>query len=167
MSDKEWLFFVFSNKNRHYYRKIPKIIPGAYIFQRPFLRGLCKEGNLRFKIDWPSLLLGRKFTVFLCFTLYLRAIFKYKFRGRGAYIWRGDLTKGFLRYKFTGASIWKGLFSELYRSFWIEKQRHWAVTLSDKECTCQRFRDHLVLIKWGSISPNFSQTDSWIKVLMI
>ena len=25
------------------YRKIPKISPRAYIFQRPFLRGLCKE----------------------------------------------------------------------------------------------------------------------------
>jgi len=27
-----------------YYRKIPKISPGAYIFQRPFLRGLVLEG---------------------------------------------------------------------------------------------------------------------------
>ena len=26
------------------YRKIPKISPGAYIFQRPFLRGLFFEG---------------------------------------------------------------------------------------------------------------------------
>ena len=26
------------------YRKIPKIIPGAYIFHRPFLRGLFLEG---------------------------------------------------------------------------------------------------------------------------
>ena len=26
------------------YRKIPKIRPGAYIFQRPFLRGLYSEG---------------------------------------------------------------------------------------------------------------------------
>ena len=30
------------------YRKIPKIRPGAYIFQRSFWRGLSKEGNLRF-----------------------------------------------------------------------------------------------------------------------
>ena len=56
------------------YRKIPKISPGAYIFQRPFLRGLYSEGlinggkfafqkrlglylegNLRLKIDWASL----------------------------------------------------------------------------------------------------------------
>ena len=26
------------------YQKIPKISPGAYIFQRPFLRGLYSEG---------------------------------------------------------------------------------------------------------------------------
>ena len=34
------------------------------------------EGNLRFKIDWASLAVGSKFTVLLCFTLYLRAIFQ-------------------------------------------------------------------------------------------
>ena len=59
------------------YRKIPKISPGTYIFQRPFLRGLlllfflgggggggggayiqrglCTKGNLRFKINRASL----------------------------------------------------------------------------------------------------------------
>ena len=36
------------------------------------------EGNLHFKIDWACLILGRKFTIFLCFTLHLRAIFQYK-----------------------------------------------------------------------------------------
>ena len=34
------------------YLKIQKIGPGAYIFQRPFLRDLFSEGNLHFKIDW-------------------------------------------------------------------------------------------------------------------
>ena len=34
--------------------------------------------------------------------------------GRGAYIWRGDLTEGVLRYEFGGAYIWRGLFSEFY-----------------------------------------------------
>ena len=69
-----------------------KYSPGAYIFQRPFFggvyirRGLCSEGNLRFKIDWASLILGRKFTVLLCFTAP---------GGKGTYIWRGDLSKGF------------------------------------------------------------------------
>ena len=60
-----------------------------------------------FKINWTSLILGKKFTVFLCFTLYLRAISKYKppgggGGGAGAYIWRGDFTEGFLRYEFWG-----------------------------------------------------------------
>ena len=30
----------------------------------------------------------------------------------GAYIWRGDLTEGFLRYEFGGAYIWRGLYME-------------------------------------------------------
>ena len=58
-----------------FYRKIPKINPGAYICQKPLLRGLFldgayirrglfTEGNLRFKIYWASLIFGSKFTVF-------------------------------------------------------------------------------------------------------
>ena len=38
------------------------IFGGAYI-----RRGLSTEGNLRFKIDWASLIFGRKFTVFALF----------------------------------------------------------------------------------------------------
>ena len=63
------------------YRKIPKISPGAYIFQRLFLRGLSTEENLRFKIDWASLIVESKFTVLLCFTLYLRVIFQVQVPG--------------------------------------------------------------------------------------
>ena len=52
------------------YCKIPKISPGAYIFQRPFWRGYIQRGlsteeNLCLKIDWASLIVGRKFTVVL------------------------------------------------------------------------------------------------------
>ena len=43
------------------------------------------EGNLRFKIDWANLIVGRKFIVFsfvlFCFSFYLRAISKYKSPG--------------------------------------------------------------------------------------
>ena len=111
------------------YRKIPKISPGAYIFQRPFLRGLFLEGlifggaYLRreicvSKIDWASLIVGGKFTVF--------ALFYFVFGGnfpstspQGAYIWRGDLTEGFLLCRFGGlifggAYTGRGLFSEFY-----------------------------------------------------
>ena len=73
---------------------------------------------MRFKIDWASLIVGSKFTVF--------ALFYFVFEGnfpstspRGAYIWRGDLTEGFLRYRFGGlifggAYTWRSLFSEFY-----------------------------------------------------
>ena len=61
-----------SKYNVNKYRKIPKISPGAYIFQRLFLRGLfleglSTEGSLRFKIDCASLIPGNKFTVFALF----------------------------------------------------------------------------------------------------
>ena len=100
------------------YRKIPKISPRAYIFQRPFLRayfwrGLHLEANLRFKIDWASLIVGSEFTVFALFYFDLRAIFQVQ-APWGAYIWRGDVTEGFLRYRFGGAYIWRGLFLEFY-----------------------------------------------------
>ena len=41
-----------------------------------FWRGLSTEGNLRFKIDWASLELEGNLPFWLCFTLYLRAIFQ-------------------------------------------------------------------------------------------
>ena len=57
----------------------------------------------------------------LCFTLYLRAIFQVQAPG-GLYS-EGDLTEGFLRYRFGGlifggAYTWKGLFSEFYGNPW-------------------------------------------------
>ena len=58
---------------------------------------------MRFKIDWASLIVGSKFTVF--------ALFYFLFEGnfpstslRGAYIWTG----------FRGLYTWRGLFSEFY-----------------------------------------------------
>ena len=59
------------------------------------------EGNLRFKIDWASLIVGSKFTVFALFYF----VFEDNFPStspRGAYIWRGlymeGLIFGILRY---------------------------------------------------------------------
>ena len=59
----------------------------------------------------------RKFTVFALFYFVFECNFQVQ--ARGAYIWRGDLTEGFLRYElwgliFGGAYTWKGLFSEFY-----------------------------------------------------
>ena len=83
------------------YRKIPKISPGAYIFQKPFLRGLSTEGNLRFKIDWVSVIVESKFIAFALFYFVFEGNFP-STSARRAYIWRGDLTEGFLRYRFEG-----------------------------------------------------------------
>ena len=71
-----------------YYRKIPKISPGAYIFQWPFLGGLSTEGNLHFKINWASLIVRSKVTIFAFFF-----VFEGNFQAQD--IWRGDLTKCF------------------------------------------------------------------------
>ena len=57
-----------------------------------------------------------------------RANSKYK-PPRGAYIRRGDLTEGFLRYDFGGlifggAYTWRGLFSEFYEFYRDPMQQH-------------------------------------------
>ena len=74
-----------------------------------------------FKIDWVSLIVGRKFTILLCFTLYLRAISKYK--SLGVLYLEGRFNEGFVCVTsfggliFGGAYTWRGLFSEFYGIF--------------------------------------------------
>ena len=71
---------------------------------------------MRFKIDWASLIVGRKLTVLAV------VVFEGNFQVQaphGAYIRRGDVTAGFLRYEFVGlifggAYTRRGLFSEFY-----------------------------------------------------
>ena len=77
---------------------------------------------MRFKIDWASLIVGSEFTVF--------ALFYFVFEGnfpstspRGAYIWRGDLTEGFLRYRFGGLIFGGGYF----RNFTVSQRREVSV----------------------------------------
>ena len=98
------------------YRKIPKVSPRAYIFQRPFLRGLFLEGFIYGgKFAFLNLIVGSQFTVFALFYF----VFEVNFPStspQGAYIWRGDLTEDFFALSAWGAYIWRGLFSELYGS---------------------------------------------------
>ena len=81
------------------------------------------EGNLRFKIDWASLIVGRKFAVFALFYFVIEGnvLVQIPAVGGGGYIWRGDLTEGILRYEFGvlifgGAYTSRGLFLEFYGS---------------------------------------------------
>ena len=59
---------------------------------------------MRFKIDWASLIVGSKFTVFALFYFVFEGNFP-NISPRGAYIWRGDLTEGFLSYRFGGLTL--------------------------------------------------------------
>ena len=73
---------------------------------------------MRFKIDWASLVVGSKLTVFASFYFVFAGNFL-RTSPQGVYIWRGDLMEGFLRYRiggpiFGGAYKWRGLFSEFY-----------------------------------------------------
>ena len=75
---------------------------------------------MRFKIDWASHIVGSKFTVFALFYFVCEGNFP-STSPRGAYIWRDNLTEGFLRYRiggliFGGAYTWRGFFSEFYGS---------------------------------------------------
>ena len=65
--------------------------------------------------------MGRKFTIFALFYFVLEGKFQLQ-APWGAYIRRGDLMEGFLRYDFGGlifggAYTWRGLFSEFYGMF--------------------------------------------------
>ena len=81
-------------------------------------------GRFAFQNRLNQLVVGRRFTIF-CFVLLC-------IRGQipitspsGAYIRRGDLTEGFLRYDFGGftfggAYTWRGLFSEFYATLFVK-----------------------------------------------
>ena len=78
-----------------------------------------------FKIDWASLIVGRKFTVLALFYFVFEGNFQVQ-APEGAYIRRGDVTGGFMRYEFVGlifggAYTRRGLFSEFYGN--IDKTR--------------------------------------------
>ena len=84
------------------------------------------EGNLHFKIDWASLIVGRKFTVFALFYFVFEGNFQVQ-APTGAYIWRGDLTEGFFALGIWGAYIWRGLHMEglifgifCYLGIWVK-----------------------------------------------
>ena len=93
--------FVIKN-----YRNIPKISPGAFIFQRPFLRGLFLDGlmyggKFTFQNRLGKLIVVKKFTVFALFYFVCEGNFQVQ-TSTGTYIRRDDLTEGFLQYRFTG-----------------------------------------------------------------
>ena len=57
------------------------IFGGAYI-----RRGLSTEGNLRFKIDWASLIVGSEFTVFALFYFVFEGNFFFLNTAKGEFV---------------------------------------------------------------------------------
>ena len=63
--------------------KFRKLAPGLIFILSPFWRGLhsgggglSTDGNLRFKIDWVSLIVRRKFTIFALYYFLLEGNFQ-------------------------------------------------------------------------------------------
>ena len=111
------------------YRKIPKISPGDYIFQRPFLRGLFLEGLI-----FGGAYLRRETCVsesigpackgeeiyHFCFVfLCIRRQIPSTSPPGGLYS-EGRFNGGFFASWFWGAYIWRGLFWEFYGIFMNE-----------------------------------------------
>ena len=87
------------------------------------------EGNLRFKIDWASLIVERKFTVFALFYFVFEGNFQAQ-DPRGAYIWRGDLTAGFFRYEF-GGLVFGGAY---FRNFTVYSSKCFKLYINTQKC---------------------------------
>ena len=74
---------------------------------------------MRFKIDLASLIVGRRFTVFALFTLYLRAISKYK--PPGGLIFGGAIYRRVFCVKSLGGLYLEGLIFGILRYI-----NHWS-----------------------------------------
>ena len=68
------------------------------------------EGNLRFKIDWAILIVGRKFTVFALFYFVFEGNFQVK--APGGFYMEGPFNGGFFALRVWRAYIWRGLYME-------------------------------------------------------
>ena len=106
------------------YLKIAKISPGGLYFSKALFEGLIfggayirsglsTEGNLRLKIDWANLIVGRTFTVFALFFFVFESNFQVQAPGGSLYL-QGRFSGGFFALQVWGAFTWSGLFSEFY-----------------------------------------------------
>ena len=74
-------------------------------------RGLSTEGNLRFKLDRASLIVGSKFTIFFFVLLCIWGQFS-KYKPLGGLYLEGRFNRGFFALPVWGAYIWRGLYLE-------------------------------------------------------
>ena len=166
----EWFNHTLDKRQQilwHYdtqkYCKIPKISPrpGLIFCKDPFrgayfCRGLSMEGNLRFQIDWASLIDRSKFTVF--------ALFYFVFGGNvpstsprgGLYLDRW-FNGGVFALSVWGAYIWRSLYMCKKREkmlylleLTVIKQLHWRKINARQqfiECSFPIFSHFILLLK--------------------
>ena len=90
---------------------------------------------MRIKIDWAILIVGMKFTVFSLFCFVFEGNFQVQAPG-GAYIRRGDLTEGFLRYEF-GGLIFGGAYSRNFTVICFQRHnQHYIVRITVQRLNC-------------------------------
>ena len=102
------------------YRKIPKISRGAYIFQRPFWRGLCMIGLA---------CIGKEIYHFCFVVLCIREQIPCISPSGGLYL-EGRFNGGFFALRFWGAYIWWSLYMEglifgILRYFPLDPKMRW------------------------------------------
>ena len=156
-SPKNFLFFCYSNSsenitcpsgklNTEFTSPIAKStsprLSDTTFFARCIRSGLSTEGNLPFKIDWASLIVGSKFTFF--------AVFYFVFEGNfpstgpyGAFIWRGDLTERFFNVTSLGGLYMMFFFTwgiaDMVRIVVIQETK-WSIV------NCQAQNTHIVCV---------------------
>ena len=90
---------------------------------------------MRLHINWVSLIVRSKFTVFALFYFVVEANFPSTSppRGGGAYIWKGDLTEGFFASLVWGAYTWRLIFGILrhFRTNFFNLIGEFTICLSD------------------------------------
>ena len=76
------------------------------------MRGLSTEGNLLFQIDWASLIVGIRLTMFSLFYFVFEGNFPSTSPGGGGLYLKGQFNGGFFTLPVWGAYIWRGLYME-------------------------------------------------------
>ena len=105
------------------------------------------EGNLRFKIDWTSLIAGRKFTVFALFYFVFEGNFQVQSPG-GLYL-EGRFNRGFFTLRF-GGLIFGGAYFRNFTVFVYFETIKWILKLltdilGEQGCMC-----YITALKYSS-----------------
>ena len=119
------------------------IFGGAYI-----RRGLSTEGNLRFKIDWASLKVGTKFTVFALFYFVFASNFPITILRGGLYLER-PFNGGIFAIGLRGLNL-EGLISEFYGILKRLPSIKWSLTVPEI-VSFNTISVKLTFLKWPSL----------------